>query len=90
MRLKYFNKHECHDITINLKDTFLDDGKVFLDPFIVKNGLINILIKNRIIRDVTIINHNYVDIPIAKVNMGILKLYDKIGVFKYLNNKEEI
>ena len=88
MRLKYINKSECHDITVDLTDTFLEDGKVFLDPFIVQNGLIKVLIKNRIIRDVTSINYNYVEIPIAKVNMGILKQYDKNGVYKYLDSRE--
>jgi len=88
MKLKYINKTECHDITVDLNDTFLEDGKVFLDPFIVQNGLIKILIKNRIIRDVTSISYNYVEIPIAKVNIGILKQYDKNGVYKYLDSKE--
>jgi len=46
------------------------------------------LIKNRIIRDVTSISYNYVEIPIAKVNIGILKQYDKNGVYKYLDSKE--
>ena len=90
IKLKYENKTECHDITLNLDDVYLIDGKVLLDPFIEKIGLIKVLIKNRIIRDVTSINYDYIDIPTAKVNMGILKQYDRKGVYEYLNNKEEI
>lgn len=29
------------------------------------------------------------DIPVAKLNMGKLKEYDKYGVLKYLEDKEE-
>ena len=89
MKLKYENKTECHDFTLDLNDAFLDEGKVFLDPFVVTNGFINILKKTRIIRDITgISSYNYVDVPIAKINMGKLREFDKLGVKKYLENKE--
>ena len=52
IRLKYENNKESHDITINLEDTYLDKGKVFLDPFIKNNGLMKVLRKNRIIKDI--------------------------------------
>lgn len=88
MRLKYYNKTESHDFTIDLKDAYLDEDKVFLDPFVVKNGFINVLKKTRIIRCITGISYyNYVEVPIAKLNMGILRSYDKNGVKKYLENK---
>jgi len=29
------------------------------------------------------------DIPVAKLNMGVLKQYDKYGVLKYLEDKED-
>lgn len=90
IRLKYESKTESHDITLSLDDIYLIDNKVLLDPFIEKNGLIKVLIKNRIIRDVTSINYDYIEIPTAKINMGILKQYDRKGISKYLNNKEEL
>lgn len=89
IRLKYESKTESHDITLNLCDIYLVDDKVILDPFIEKNGLIKVLIKNKIIRNVTSINYDYIDIPTAKINMGVLKQYDRKGVCKYLNNREE-
>jgi len=86
IRLRYENNKECHDITLNLEDTYLDKGKVFLDPFIKTNGLMKVLRKSRIIRDICgVINYNYVDIPIATLNMGILRQYDSVGVEKHLS-----
>ena len=38
MRLKYQNKKESHDITLNL-NTYIDNIHVFLDPAIEKNGI---------------------------------------------------
>lgn len=83
--LKYENHTESHDITLNLEDTYLDDGKVLLDPFIKNNGLLRQLKKARIIKEICgSINYNYVDIPVARLNMGILKQYDYNGVTKFL------
>lgn len=88
MRLKYYNRTESHDLTINLKDTYLDEDKIFLDPYVIKSNLINVLKKGRIIRCITGINYfNNIEIPVAQVNMGILRSYDKIGVKNYLNSK---
>ena len=52
MRLKYYNKSESHDLTMDLKDSYIEDDKVFLDPFVVKSGFINVLKKTRIIRHI--------------------------------------
>ena len=83
--MKYENSTECHDITLNLEDTYLDDGKVFLDPFIKNNGLLKQLKKKRIIREICgCMNYNYVDIPVAILNMGILRQYDYDGVNKHI------
>lgn len=83
--MKYENKKESKDITLDLKDVYLDKGKVFIDPFIKNNGFLKALRKNRIIRDVCgVINYNYIDIPIATLNMGILRQYDNNGVEKHL------
>lgn len=85
IRLRYENHVECHDITLNLTDVYLDKGKVILDPFINKNGLLKVLKKNRIIKEICgTINYNYVDVPVAILNMGILRTYDYDGVNKHL------
>lgn len=86
LRLKYENATESHDITLDLSDMYLDDGKVFLDPLIKNNGLLKELKKKRIIREICgTINYNYVDIPIATINMGILRQYDYDGVNNHIN-----
>lgn len=88
IRLRYENKTECHDITLDLKDFYLDDGSVFLDPFILKNGLIRVLKKARIIKEITgMAFYNYVEVPIAKLNMGKLRDYDSYGVKKHLSER---
>ncbi len=69
-----------------MKDVYLDNGKIFLDPFIKNNGIMKQLKKTRIIKDICgVINYNYVDVPIAILNMGILRNYDYNGVNKHLN-----
>lgn len=83
--LKYKNKDEEHDLTINLDDTFLDSGHVFLDPAIKTNGILKEIKKKKIIKEICgFLNYQYVDIPIASVNMGILRKYDNAGVDKHL------
>lgn len=78
------NKNEKHNITLNLKDEYIEDGRVFLDPLIKDNGVLKELIKLKIIREVcSVINYNYVDIPIATFNIGILRKYDPEGVEKH-------
>lgn len=83
--LKCQNKNEEHDLTINLEDAFINDGHVFLDPKVKNNGVLKELKKKRIIKDICgVINYQYVDIPIATLNMGILRKYDNEGVNKHL------
>ena len=73
-----------HNITLDLKDEYIEDGRVFLDPLIKNNGVLKKLIKARIIKEVCcVINYNYVDIPVAILNMGILRKYDNDGVEKH-------
>ncbi len=85
IRLRYENSTECHDITLNLEDVYIDNGKVILDPFIKSNGLLKVLKKCRIIKEICgSINYNYVDVPVAILNMGILRTYDYDGVIKHL------
>ena len=83
--LKCQNRNEEHDLTINLEDAFINDGHVFLDPKVKNNGMLKELKKKRIIKDICgVINYQYVDIPIATLNMGILRKYDNEGVNKHL------
>ena len=85
MRLRYENSTECHDITLNLEDVYIDKGKVILDPFIQNNGLMKILKKTRIIKEICgTITYNYVEVPVAILNMGILRTYDYDGVNNHL------
>lgn len=85
IRLSYINNKERHDLTINLEDVYLDDGRVFLDPVVKKDGILKELKKKRIIKDICgVINYNYTDIPIAILNMGILRKYDNAGVNNHL------
>lgn len=85
IRLSYINNKERHDLTINLEDVYLDDGRVFLDPIVKNDGILKDLKKKRIIKDICgIINYNYMDIPIATLNMGILRKYDNMGVNNHL------
>lgn len=85
LKLIYENDKESHDITLELSDLYLENGKVFLDPFINNNGLMKQLKKARIIRDLCgIANYNYIDIPVARLNMGILREYDLKGVLNHI------
>lgn len=84
--INLINKNDIKELTINLKDEYLENGKIFLDPAIKTNGLFKELKKTRIIKDICgILNYNYVNVPIATLNMGILRKYDNIGVSNYLD-----
>ena len=86
------NKNERHEVTIDVNDLYLQKGHIFLAPETKDNGILNILKKSRIIKCITGINYyEYVSIPVALLNMGILRKYDYMGVMKYLDNmcKEE-
>lgn len=86
LRLKYFDKKESHDITTNIDDAYIRKEHIFLDPVIMGNGIYKELKKNKIIRQIVgILNNQYVEIPIAQLNMGILRNYDKCGVRDFLN-----
>lgn len=85
IRLRYENSIESHEITLNLEDVYLDKGKVVLDPYIEKIGLLKVLKKARIIKEICgTLNYNYVEVPVAILNMGILRRYDYDGVNKHL------
>ncbi len=91
LRLKIENNKESHDISMDLKDTILDNSSILIDPVVLQNGLINYLKKARIIKEMTSsINYGYTVIPIAKLNMQILRKYDSYGVTKYYERLEEL
>ena len=90
--LYLINNTTSKQITIDLSDAYLEKGHLFLDPTTKDNGLLQRLKKERIIRTITgLTNYNYNLIPVALVNMGILKKYDNRGVVEHLNivNREE-
>lgn len=86
IRLSYINNKERHDLTINLEDVYLDDGRVFLDPMVKKDGILKELKKKRIIKEINdSIIYNNLEIPIATLNLGIIRKYDNKGVNNHLN-----
>lgn len=88
LRLKLENKKESHDITFDLKDCYVKKEDILLDPVVTQNGLLKILKKKRIIKAIKgITYYGYVGIPVAQVNMGILKQYDYVGVMEHLEKQ---
>ena len=91
LKLIYENNSEMHDITLDLPNTYLENGKVFLDPFLKKNGVLKQLKKKRIIREIcSSTTHHSMDIPIATLNMGILREFDFRGVQDHLSKVENL
>ena len=52
MKLTISNKKQEIEVTIDLKDAYLDNGHVFLDPEIKDNGILKALKKSRILRQI--------------------------------------
>lgn len=73
------------DVTINI-DVYLDNSHVFINPAIKHNGLLKELKKKRIIKEINdSIFYNNLEIPIATLNMGIIRKYDNKGVNNHFN-----
>lgn len=86
IRLK--NNKEIKEVTINIPDAYLEEGHIFLDPETKDNGLLTLLKKLRIIKNISgMIYYNYISIPVAFLNMGILRQYDYNGVISYMDNR---
>ena len=86
MHLKYENSNESHDITLKIENLYLDFDKVVIDPFIEEIGLFKKLKKARIIREICgSYTYNNREVPIVRINMGILRQYDFLGVTKHLD-----
>lgn len=72
-------------MTINIA-VYLDNGHVFINPIIKQKGLLKELKKKRIIKEINdSIFYNNMDIPIATLNMGIIRKYDNKGVNNHFN-----
>jgi hypothetical protein len=85
MHLYFDNKKDKIDITIDIPDLDIHNGNIFLEPTLLNSGMLSGLKKAKIInRIIGVINYNYVDIPIAILNMGKLRKYDALGVSKHL------
>ena len=79
------NKNGDYNITINIEELYLDQGKAFLNPDVKRNGLLKELKKKRIIREICgITYYNSKEILIASFNMGILRCYDNAGMNNYV------
>ena len=86
LHLALENKNESYDITIDIPDMSMYDGNVLLDPAIMESGILSVIKKARILNKVIgMFNYNYVDIPIAIVNMGQIRKYNCFGVTKHLD-----
>ena len=93
MKLAISNKKQEIEVTIDLKDAYLDSGHVFLDPEIKDNGILKALKKSRILRQIDgTLCYDYKLIPVALLNNGILRTYDYSGVLEHMEkitNKED-
>ena len=88
MCLKLKNKKEVIELTLNLKDALLGGELVAIDPD-VADSIIRLFKKKRIIRKVvSTIDYNNRFAPIVKINLGILKSYDYIGVNRFQRELE--
>ena len=93
MKLTISNKKQEIEVTIDLKDAYLDKGHVFLGPEIKDNGILKALKKSRILRQIDgTLCYDYKLIPVALLNNGILRTYDYSGVLEHMEkitNKED-
>ena len=93
MKLTISNKKQEIEVTIDLKDAYLDNGHVFLDHEIKDNGILKALKKSRILRQIDgTLCYDYKLIPVALLNNGILRTYDYSGVLEHMEkitNKED-
>lgn len=84
MSLHLKGKRENKEITIDIPDLAICSDLVMIDPIMADNGIIRLLKKNKIIKNVvSTITYNYLTIPLVKMNMGKLKEYDLVGTRHY-------
>lgn len=88
MCLKLKNKKEVIELTLNLKDALLGGDLVAIDPDIA-DSIVRLFKKKRIVRKViSVVDYDNRFAPIVKLNLGILKTYDYIGVSRYQRELE--
>ena len=89
MKLMMSCNNNIKEITIDIGDVYLDKGPVLLNPNVKDNGILKILRKERIIKEISgTFCYDYMIVPVAIINTGILKNYDYIGVMKYLEKRK--
>ena len=87
MCIRLVQRSRVYEISIDLDDAYLEERHVFLNPEILDNGLLTILKKYRILKSIDgVLYYNGNSIPIAMLNTGILRTYDKTGTTDSLNN----
>ena len=85
------NKKKKLNITIDVPDFCMRSGSIFLEPNIIENGILKVIRKARIIKDISgMIFHDNQEVPIATLNIGKLREYDSIGVSNYINKYHDM
>lgn len=86
MCITLYQKKRKYELSLDLEDAFIQERHIFLNPEVEKNGLLKVLKKYRIIKSIDgVLYYNCNSIPIAMLNTGILKSYDKNGTIESLN-----
>lgn len=91
--LKLENKNQHKILTISVPNMNVGYGVAIINPELANNGIIRILKKHRIIKNViSTIDYGKSLAPLVKVNMGKLREYDVHGVEKYkdIYSQEEV
>ena len=81
------NKNNKNIITLNVPNIKIDYSIAVINPVMANQGIIRILKKQRIIKNVvSTIDYDNALTPLVKINIGKLKDYDPIGVRNYQDN----
>lgn len=86
MCITLYQKKRKYELSLDLDDAFIQERHIFLNPDVEKNGLLKVLKKYRIIKNIDgVLYYNCNSIPIAMLNTGILRNYDKEGTIDALD-----
>ena len=86
MCITLYQKKRKYELSLDLEDAFIQERHIFLNPDVEKNGLLKVLKKYRIIKNIDgVLYYNCNSIPIAMLNTGILRNYDKEGTIDALD-----
>lgn len=84
LALKLESKNQNQVLTISVPKINIGYGIAIINPEMANNGIIRILKKHRIIKNViSTIDYGQSLAPLVKVNMGKLREYDMYGVDNY-------